>query len=202
MAEGEEITAPYLRGRLTRLASKLKKHHDRFIRTLAEDSPATTDFHSLEEALDQVKSLQRDNEKKVDLIEELEADEEQGKRDDVAHDEFSETAIATKFSIHLLLSKRAVHRALVTLEVEVEGANQAYMAEPTKDFSTTVEEIKAKRDTLMKLVEATSLIPTAPLMQQAAAVLKTSSLVQAKLRKTAAPEVRAARTTSPMSNYP
>ena len=125
----------------------------------------------------------------ADIMEGHEVDEEKVKQDDATHDEFNETATATTFTLQLLLSKRAVHRAMVALEVAVEGTREAYLAEPRKDFSHALEVIRAKEDKLTAEMGTTALVPAAPLMQQAAAVLKSSCLVQAKVCKKAAPEV-------------
>ena len=64
MDEEPEVDVPHLRKALKKIEVKLKKHHTRFTKTLAEDSPATTDFHALEEAHKAVESLQKEYNKK------------------------------------------------------------------------------------------------------------------------------------------
>ena len=146
MAEEHKVDVPRTRKALARLATKLRKHYNRFTKTLAEDSPATTDFHTMEEALKEVAALQKEYHKKSNTLEGEEDDPDLVEQDDQASDEFTETLLATRFSLKLLLSKRAVHRAMVALDIEVEGTNQAFMEEPSGDYSTALESILIKRD--------------------------------------------------------
>ena len=183
MSEEIEVDVPKTMKALARLATKLKKHHDRFTKTLAEDSPATTDFHTMEEALKDVTALQKDYLRKAATMEGEEENPDLVEQDDQLSDEFTETLRATKFTLKLLLSKRAVHRAMVALNIELEGTNQAFMEEPNGDYSAALESLLIKRDKLSSELEETDISLDAPLMIQSAASLKNTCRLQAKLSK-------------------
>ena len=191
MSEEIEVDVPKIRKALARLATKLKKHHDRFTKTLAEDSPATTDFdHTMEEALKDVTALQKDYLRKVATMEGEEENPDLVEQDDQLSDEFTETLRATKFTLKLLLSKRAVHRAMVALDIELEGTNQVFMEEPNGDYSAALESLLIKRDKLSSELEETDISLDAPLMIQSAASLKNTCRLQAKLSKTLPAEAK------------
>ena len=191
MAESDHgVDVPYLRKGLKRVNTKLQKHYDRFIKMLGEDSPATTDFYTLEEAFKSVESLQRDYSKKADEMEGEEKDETLATEDEKADDTFQELLIATKFTIKLLLSKRAVHRAMTSLDTVIDSLNEAFMAEPARDYSAGLAILSDKSAKLSAEMETTSLKDTDPLMMQATAVVRKSFLIQAKTAKLAAPDAK------------
>ena len=119
-----------------------------------------------------------------------EVDEGLADVDDTAHDEFTETVIATKFTIKLLLSKRAVHRAMTSLEAAVDSLNQAFMAEPEGDHSHALEVIRGKEARLSAELETTDLADSAPLITQTTTALRKSYLVQAKMAKRVTPDAK------------
>ena len=100
-----------LRRSMKRTHDRLARHHDRFTKMQAEDSPDIYDFHQLEEAHKAVELLGKDNKKRSDRLCREEVVEEKMTEDDKAYDTFQEQLLATKFVIKLLLSKRAIHRA-------------------------------------------------------------------------------------------
>ena len=191
MADSEpEVDVHHLRRGLKRINTKLKRHYDRFVKTLGEDSPATTDFYTLEEAHKSVESLQRDYNKKADDMEGEESDETLAAQDEMDYEAFQELLIATKFTIKLLLSKRAIHRAMTSLETWVDCLNKAFMAEPDRDHSVGLTTLKDKAAKLSEETEITSLKDEDPLMIQAAAVLGKSLLLQAKTAKLVVPDAK------------
>ena len=186
----EEVDVPQLRKGLKRLQAKLQRHHDRFSKMLAEDSPATTDFYTLEEAYKSVESLQKDYSKKSDNMEGVEEDEGLTNEDETAYEAFQELMIATKFIIKLLLSKRAVHRAMNSLETAVDILNEAFMDKPRADHSSAVTFIKEGANKLSAELEKTSLKDEEGLIIQAKAVQKKAAFVQAKVTETTMPGIK------------
>ena len=185
-----EIDVPHLRKGLKRVTTKLKKHYDRFVKTLGEDSPATIDFYALEAALKSVESLQKEYNQKSEEMEGEETDEALATEDEKADDVFEELLIATWFTIKLLLSKRAIHRAMIALGTVVESLEEAFMAEPAGDHSDALAAIKDKSAKLSTETETTSLKDEDPLMMQATAVVKKSFLIKAKVTKSTTPDVK------------
>ena len=175
---------------MKRVATKLTRHHERFTKTLAEDSPATTDFYTLEETFKSVESPQKDYLKKAGSIEGEETDDSLAAEDEAAYDTFQELLIATKFTIKLLLSKRAVHRTTSFLGIAVDSLNTAFNAAPDGDHTLGLTAVKDKTSQLAAELETTSIKDTDALKLKAAAVLKESYLVQGKAVKKVSPDTR------------
>ena len=184
------VDVDQLRKGLKRTQTKLRRHHDRFTKMLAEDSPATTDFYILEEAYKSVEALHKDYSRKADELEGEEEDAAKATEDEGNYEAFQELMIATKFVIKLLLSKRAVHRAMTSLETEVDILNKAFMAKPRGDHSPAVAFIKEKATKLSAELEKTNLKDEDPLIIQSRGVQEKASLVQAKVTETLMPDVR------------
>ena len=125
------VDVDQLRKGLKRIQTKLKRHLDRFTKMLAEDSPATTDFYILEEAYKSVESLHKDYTRKADELDGEEEDGATATEDEKDYEAFQELMIATKFVIKLLLSKRAVHQALTSLETALDILNKQSPEETT-----------------------------------------------------------------------
>ena len=183
-----EVDVPTIRKAMKRIATKLKRHHDHFSKTLLEDSPATTDFYTLEEAFRSVESLQKDYLKKAGSIEGEETDDDLISEDETAYDTFQELLIATKFTIKLLLSKRAVHRTTSSLEIAVDSLNAAFNAAPDGDHTLGLTTVKDKTVQLAAELETTNIKDTDALKLKAAEVLKRSYLVQGKAVKKVSPD--------------
>ena len=198
MADGDkEVDVPHLRKVLKRCYNKLQKQHTRFTRILEEDSPATTDFYLLEEALKAMEDLKESYDLDSEDLAKEEHDEGLAAADERDTETFQEMMFATKFTIRLLLSKRAIHRAMTALDTAIDDLNAAFMAQPTKDHSHRLKDLLGKESTLEKEISTTTLRDDDPLIIQSAAVRKKSYMVTAKLAKETVPDSKIPTTPAP-----
>ena len=184
------VDVDQLRRSMKRTHTRLRRHHERFNKMHQEDSPATTDFHQLEEAYKAVEVLSKEYKKKSDQLDKEEEDEAKFTQDEADYEEFQELLIATRFVIKLLLSKRAVHRAMISLETAVDVTNKAFMAEPGGDHAPAVTVIKDKAAKLSSELEKTNVLNTDALIIQAKEVQEKAGLIQAKVTKMSKPAIK------------
>ena len=163
---------------------------------LEEDSPQTTHLRAVQAALTEVESLQESYDNKVEAMEGEETDERLIAQDEEAYDEFTETLLATKFTIELLISKRGVYKAMQTLEDQSEIINQAFVADPEATTTNSLKTISKLETALIEEVMASELLPTAPLKKQCDAVLKTAGFLKIKLEKKPPTEVKPVTSTT------
>ena len=183
-----------LRRSMKRTHTRLTRHHDRFTKMQAEDSPDTYDFHQLEEAHKAVEMLGKDYKKRSDRLCREEVEEVKMNEDDGAYDVFQEQLLATKFVIKLLLSKRSIHRASTSLETAVDVLKQAFLAEPKGDHKPAVTIIKEKIVKLLSELEKTNVMEKGPLISQTKAVQEKAGLTLAQVTKTSMADPRSTDT--------
>ena len=141
----EEIDLPGTRKALEKVAAKLKKIHHKYSTKLEKDAPEATHLRTVKAALTEVEALQEEYNDKVEAMEGAETDESLIQQDEEAQEEFSETLLATKFTIELLLSMRAIFKAKA-LERQSEIINQAVTADPeaiTTNLLSTINKLEA-----------------------------------------------------------
>ena len=194
MAE-EEIDLPGTRKALEKVATKLKRIHHKYSTKLEKDAPEATHFRTVKAALTDVEALQEEYNDKVEAMEGAETDEGLIQQDEEAQEEFSETLLATKFTIELLLSMRAIFKAMQALERQSEIINQAVTADPEAITTNSLSTINKLEAALTAELTESDLLPASPLMKQCEVVLKTSGFLKIKLEKKCSPDVKPSSTT-------
>ena len=179
----EEIDLPSARKALEKLAAKVKKLHTKYSEKLEEDAPQNTHLRAVKAALTEVEALQGNYDARVDAMEGEETEERLINQDERAHEEFIETVLATKFAIELLISKKAIYKAMHALEDQADIITQAFMADPEATTTNSLKTINKLEAALMTELMDSELLPTAPLKQQCDVVLKTAGFLKIKLEK-------------------
>ena len=85
---------------------------------------------------------------------------------------------------------REVQRALQALDYTVDSLNDAFMSEPDKNHDPALALMQANLDKLATELDASNLLPTHSLREEAKKVTKKCFLLQAKLTKPVMPDVK------------